>query len=91
MAWIVPIPPSPRYPYERYQVGYQDGRRQRSAGIFPTMRPMRLVAQALGRLGITNATVVGHSLGGAVASSSTRSTHPTITNQTSPHYAEALD
>jgi hypothetical protein len=34
----VPIPPSPRYPYERYQVGYQDGKRQRSAGIFPTMR-----------------------------------------------------
>jgi hypothetical protein len=38
MAWIVPIPPSPRHPYERYQVCYLDGRRQRSAGIFPTMR-----------------------------------------------------
>ena len=38
MAWITPIPPSARYPYERYQVGYQDGKRQRSAGIFPTKR-----------------------------------------------------
>jgi len=38
MAWIVPIAPSPRYPYERYRVGYQDGKRQRSAGIFPTKR-----------------------------------------------------
>ena len=38
MAWIVPIPPSRRHPYERYRVGYQDGKRQRSAGIFPTKR-----------------------------------------------------
>jgi integrase len=38
MAWIAPIPPSPRHPYERYQVRYQDGKRQRSAGIFPTKR-----------------------------------------------------
>jgi hypothetical protein len=36
MAWIVAIPPSPRHPRERYQVCYQDGRRHRSAGIFPT-------------------------------------------------------
>jgi integrase len=36
MAWIAPVPPSPRYPYERYQVRYQDGPRQRSAGIFRT-------------------------------------------------------
>jgi len=38
MAWIVPIPPSARHPYERYQVCYQDGTRHRSAGIFPTKR-----------------------------------------------------
>ena len=38
MAWIVPIPPSPRHPHERYQVCHRDGERQRSAGIFPTMR-----------------------------------------------------
>jgi hypothetical protein len=36
MAWISPVPPSPRYPYERYQVRYLDGPRQRSAGIFRT-------------------------------------------------------
>jgi hypothetical protein len=29
--------------------------------------------------------------GSRACSTSTRSTHPTITNQTSPHYAEALD
>ena len=38
MAWIVPISPSRRHPYERYRVGYQGGKRQRSAGIFPTKR-----------------------------------------------------
>ncbi len=38
MAWIAAIPPSPRHPYERYQVRFQDGTRQRSAGIFPTKR-----------------------------------------------------
>ena len=31
MAWIAVVPPSPRHPYERYQ----DGKRQRSAGIYP--------------------------------------------------------
>ena len=36
MAWIAIVPPSPRHPHERYQVRYQDGRHQRSAGIFPT-------------------------------------------------------
>src|SRR6266498_3726270 len=35
MAWIVPIPPSARHPQERYQVCFQDGKRHRSAGIFP--------------------------------------------------------
>jgi hypothetical protein len=29
-------PTIPRHPYERYQVRYQDGKRQRSAGIYPT-------------------------------------------------------
>jgi hypothetical protein len=38
MAWIAIVPPSPRHPYERYQVRYQDGTHQRSAGIFPTLR-----------------------------------------------------
>ena len=38
MAWITPIPPSPRHPHERYQVCYLDGKRQRSAGIFRTKR-----------------------------------------------------
>jgi hypothetical protein len=37
-AWIAPIPPSARHPYQRYQVRYQDGNHQRSAGIFPTQR-----------------------------------------------------
>src|SRR6266540_3116801 len=36
MAWIVAIPPSPRHPRERYQVRFQDGKRQRSAGIYST-------------------------------------------------------
>jgi integrase len=36
MAWIVAIPPSPRHPHERYQVRFQDGKRQRSAGIYST-------------------------------------------------------
>ena len=35
MAWIVVVPPSPRHPHERYQVCYQQGKRHRSAGIFP--------------------------------------------------------
>jgi hypothetical protein len=38
MAWIVVVPPSPRHPHERYQVCYQEGKRQRSAGIFLTKR-----------------------------------------------------
>ncbi len=36
MAWIAVVPPSPRYPYERYQVCHREGTRQRSAGIFRT-------------------------------------------------------
>jgi Phage integrase SAM-like domain len=38
MAWIVVVPPSPCHPHERYQVRYQEGKRHRSAGIFPTRR-----------------------------------------------------
>jgi hypothetical protein len=34
MAWIVQVPPSPRHPKPRWQVRYQDGRRERSAGIY---------------------------------------------------------
>ena len=36
MAWIVAIPPFPRHPRERYRVRFQDGKRQRSAGIYST-------------------------------------------------------
>jgi hypothetical protein len=37
MAWIAPIPPSPRHLKLRWQVRYQDGRRQRSAGNYNTL------------------------------------------------------
>jgi integrase len=33
MAWIVQVAPSPRHPKSRWQVRYQDGSRERSAGI----------------------------------------------------------
>jgi len=36
MAWIVEVPPSPRRSKTRWQVRYQDGNRERSAGIYPT-------------------------------------------------------
>ena len=36
MAWIAEVPPSPRHPKRRWQVRYQDGKHQRSAGIYPT-------------------------------------------------------
>jgi integrase len=51
MAWIAIVPPSPRHPYERYQVRYQDGRHQRSAGIFPTLRRAEAERRALERAG----------------------------------------
>ncbi len=38
MAWLVDVPPSPRHPKPRWQVCYQDGKRQRSAGIYPTLK-----------------------------------------------------
>jgi hypothetical protein len=36
MAWIVKIPPSRRHRRIRWQVRYQDGPHERSAGIYPT-------------------------------------------------------
>ncbi len=48
MAWIAPIPPSPRHPKPRWQVRYQDGRRQRSAGIYHS--PKAAVAAARRRV-----------------------------------------
>jgi hypothetical protein len=47
MAWIAIVPPSPRHPHERYQ----DGKRQRSAGIFPTMRRAEAERRAVERAG----------------------------------------
>ena len=49
MAWIAVVPPSPRHPHERYQVRYQDGKRQRSAGIFPTKRRAEAEQRAIER------------------------------------------
>src|SRR5215211_3519976 len=51
MAWIAIVPPSARHPHERYQVRYQDGKRQRSAGIFPTPRRAEAERRALERAG----------------------------------------
>jgi integrase len=51
MAWIAIVPPSARHPHERYQVRYQDGTRQRSAGIFPTMRRAEAERRAIERKG----------------------------------------
>jgi integrase len=49
MAWIVVVPPSARHPQVRFQVCYQDGKRHRSAGIFPTRRRALAEKQALER------------------------------------------
>jgi hypothetical protein len=49
MAWIVVVPPSPRHPHERYQVCYQEGKRQRSAGIFLTKRRAEAEQRAIER------------------------------------------
>jgi len=51
MAWIAIVPPSARHPHERYQVRYQDGTRQRSAGIFPTLRRAEAERRAIARKG----------------------------------------
>jgi hypothetical protein len=44
MAWIAKIPPSPRHRRIRWQVRYQDGSHERSAGIYPT-RPEAVAAK----------------------------------------------
>jgi integrase len=49
MAWIVKIPPSPRHRRIRWQVRYQDGPHERSAGIFPTKPEALTVKQAIER------------------------------------------
>jgi hypothetical protein len=49
MAWIVKIPPSPRYRRVRWQVRYQDGPHERSAGIFPTRPEALTVKHAIER------------------------------------------
>ena len=51
MAWIAIVPPSARHPHERYQVRYQDGKRQRSAGIFPTLRRAEAERRVIERAG----------------------------------------
>jgi integrase len=51
MAWIAIVPPSSRHPHERYQVRYQDGPHQRSAGIFPTVRRAEAERRAIERAG----------------------------------------
>jgi hypothetical protein len=51
MAWIAIVPPSPRHPHERYQVRYQDGRHERSAGICPTLRRAEVERRAIERTG----------------------------------------
>jgi integrase len=58
MAWIVVVPPSPRHPHERYQVCYQEGKRQRSAAIFLTKRRAEAEQRALER-GRPNELVAG--------------------------------
>ena len=56
MAWIAIVPPSPRHPHERYQVRYQDGPHQRSAGIFPTLRRAEAERRVIERAGPSHST-----------------------------------
>jgi hypothetical protein len=50
MAWIVPVPPSPRHPRKRWKVVYRDeARRERSAGIYPTEPAARAVRRRIER------------------------------------------
>ena len=49
MAWIVVVPPSARHPHVRFQVCYQEGKRHRSAGIFPTKRRAEAERRAIER------------------------------------------
>jgi integrase len=58
MARIAVVPPSLRHPYERYQVCYREGARQRSAGVFPAKRRAEAERRAIerGRTELTGAT-----------------------------------
>ena len=47
MAWIAQVPPSPRHPKPRWQVRYQDGRRQRSAGIYTSPKAAETVRRRI--------------------------------------------
>jgi integrase len=50
MAWIVPVPPSPRHPRKRWKVVYRDQtRRERSAGIYGTEPAARAVKRRVER------------------------------------------
>jgi hypothetical protein len=49
MAWIVEVPLSPRHPRPRWQVRYQDGDRERSAGIYPTKPAAQAVKRRVER------------------------------------------
>jgi hypothetical protein len=49
MAWIIVVPPSARHPQVRFQVCYQEGKRHRSAGIFPSRRRTLAEKRALER------------------------------------------
>ena len=49
MAWIVQLPPSPRHPEPRWQVRYQDGNHERSAGICKTPRAAEATRRRIGR------------------------------------------
>jgi hypothetical protein len=50
MAWIVPVPPSPRHPRPRWKVVYRDDTgSQRSAGIYPTEPAAKAARRRLDR------------------------------------------
>ena len=49
MAWIVQLPPSPRHPKPRWQVRYQDGAHERSAGIYQTPKAAEAIRKRLDR------------------------------------------
>jgi integrase len=49
MAWIVQLPPSPRHPKPRWQVRYQDGTHERSAGIHQTPKAAEATRKRLDR------------------------------------------
>lgn len=49
MAWIAQVPPSPRHPKPRWQVRYQDGKGQRSAGIYHTPKAAEAVRRRIER------------------------------------------